>query len=297
MKYNDRFEPNKIEYSHKDKKYILSKYYIEVSRECYKYKGLKNKKNDILVYSTIVTGLNNNISDVFSYTNTDIAKRLAMNTREVRRAISNLEELKLIKVTHPSKNKRNIKVLIDLRYTRNGVGKGAQKGNFFKVYDRLFFYPLITKPMVHVYSHYLALTHDKDYPGFSTVSYKKVAETLGYSEKQIIDIIKDMVSIGIFKKISRNNSKAIRVEVNFSEKQPEEFQYEEDYKKEKEQQVEDFKKRKREEQEKRKLEEVAHKRKKEQASKNTNNGSNSQNEIVPTASKRIYTVDDNDFEW
>lgn len=295
-KYNDKFDPNDINFLPKENRYTLSNYYIEVSRECYRYEGLKNKKNDILVYSAVVTGLNNNISDVFSYTNADIGKRLAMNDREVRRAVSNLEELELIKVTHPSKNKRNIKVLVDLRYTHNGVGKGKKKGDFFKIYDRLFYYPLITKPMIHVYSHYLALTHVKDYPGFSTVSYRKVAEALGYSEKQIIDIINDMVSIGLFKKISRNNSKAISVAVDFSNKQPEESAYEEQYKQWHEQRVKDIVRQKKEEQEKERLEDIACKKKLEQKKENLEDVSVGQEKPTPTESKRIYTVDD-DFEW
>ena len=166
---------------------------------------------------------------MFSYPNSYIANRLAMNDREVRRAVSNLEELKLIKVTHPSGNKRNIKVLKDLRYPPKEARKRKKNKSVIKVYDRIFYYPLITKPMVHVYSYYLALNDIRDYGGHITVSYKKVADSLGYSEKQIINIVKDMKSIGLILKGIRKdkkNVKAVRLEVDFSKKQPEEIEYE-----------------------------------------------------------------------
>lgn len=242
-KYNDKFEPHYFDYSPNENKYSLSEYHIEVGRECYKYEGLKNKKNDILVYSAILAGLNNKTSYIFSYPNTFIANRLAMDTREVRRAISNLEELKLIKVTHPSGNKRNIKVIKDLRYPPKEAKKRKKNKSIIKVYDRLFYYPLITKPMVHVYSYYLALNNIKDYGGYITVSYKKVADSLGYSEKHVIEIIKEMKEIGlIFKNLHKykKNIKAVRLEVDFSKKQPEEIDYEKDKEKELENNPENY---------------------------------------------------------
>lgn len=234
-KYNDKFEPHNFEYSPNENKYSLSKYYIEVGRECYKYEGLKNKKNDILVYSTIVTGLNSKTSYMYSYTNSYIANRLAMNDREVRRAISNLEELKLITATHPSGSKKNIKVIKDLRYPPKEAGKRKKNKSIIKVYDRIFYYPLITKSMVHIYSYYLGLNNVERYQGYITVSYKKVAEALGYSEKHVIEIIKEMKEIGlIFKNLHKykKNVKAVRLEVDFSKKQPEEIAYEKDKEKE-----------------------------------------------------------------
>lgn len=113
--YKDKFEPW-IEYSYEEKKDICSSNYIEVGRECYHYEGLRNKKNSILVYSAILAGINNEMSDTFSYKNKVLADRLAMDDREVRRAIKDLEEIELVKVTHPTKNKRNIKIIKDLRY-------------------------------------------------------------------------------------------------------------------------------------------------------------------------------------
>lgn len=252
-KYNDEFSPRE-EYSFKDKRYSLSEYYIEVGRECYKHEGLKNKKNDILVYSAIQAGLNNSMSDVFSYTNTHIANRLNMDNREVRRAVSNLEELKLIKVSHPSGNKRNIKVLTDLRYPLRDNGKRSRKKSVIKVFDRIFYYPLITKSMVHVYSYYLALSNMPEYSEFNTVSYRKVAGALAYSEKQVIDIIKDMDSIGLIRKrVNKANkrSKAIFLEVDFSKKQPEEIVYEKLMNQREAKRLEEIERRKQEEQERR----------------------------------------------
>lgn len=252
-KYNDEFSPRE-EYSFKDKRYSLSDYYIEVGRDCYKYEGLKNKKNDILIYSSILAGLNNTMTETFSYTNTHIANRLNMDNREVRRAVSNLGELELIKVTHPSKNKRNIKVLTDLRYPLKGNGKRRRKKSIIKVYDRIFYYPLITKPMVHIYSYYLSLTNMPKYSEFNTVSYRKVAEALAYSEKQVIDIIKDMDSIGLIRKRknkSNQRSKAVMLDVDFSMKQPEEIVYEKLMNQREAKRLEEIERRKQEEQERR----------------------------------------------
>lgn len=226
--YKDKFNPIPV-YSSQEKRMVCSTNYIEVGRECYHYEGLKKKKNDILVYSAILAGLNNKLSNIFSYNNKYIASRLNINDSEVRRSIRNLKELELIKVTYPSKNKRNIKVLIDLRYPLNKIGKRKSKKSIIKVYDRLFYYPMITKQMVHVYSYYLGLTNIPNYIGFSTVSYKKVAEALGYSERQVISIMNDMQDIGLIKirhHRENKNIKAVKLEVNFSLKQPEVEDYE-----------------------------------------------------------------------
>ena len=226
--YKDKFNPIPV-YSSQEKRMVCSNNYIEVGRECYHYEGLKKKKNDILVYSAILAGLNNKLSNTFSYTNKYIANRLNINDSEVRRSIRNLKELELIKITYPCENKRNIKVLIDLRYPLNKVGKRNSKKSVIKVYDRLFYYPMITKPIVHVYSYYLGLTNIPNYIGFSTVSYKKVAEALGYSERQIISIMKDMQNIGLIKiryHKENKNIKAVKLVVDFSLKQPEEEEYE-----------------------------------------------------------------------
>lgn len=223
--YKDKFEPW-IEYSYEEKKDICSSNYIEVGRECYHYEGLRNKKNSILVYSAILAGLNNEMSDTFSYTNKVLADRLAMDDIEVRRAIKDLEEIELVKVTHPTKNKRNIKIIKDLRYPPQKLKKHKSKKSVIKVYDRIFFYSLITKPMVHVYSYYLALTSIPNYPGFSSTSYKKVADSLGYSEKQIMTILKKMEDIKLVKIVRHSNQKAVKIEVDFSKKQQEEMDYE-----------------------------------------------------------------------
>lgn len=226
--YKDKFNPIPI-YSLQEERIVCSSNYIEIGRECYHYEGLNKKKNDILVYSAILAGLNSEMSKVFSYTNKYIADRLNINDSEVRRSIKNLQELELIKVTHPSENKRNIIVLVDLRYPLNKIGKRKSKKSVIKVYDRIFYYPTITKPMVHVYSYYLGLTNIPNYIGFSTVSYKKVSEALGYSERQIISIMKDMQDIGIIKiryHKDNKNVKAVKLMVDFSLKQPEEEEYE-----------------------------------------------------------------------
>ena len=62
------------------------------------------------------------MSDTFSYTNKVLA-----DDREVRRAIKDLEEIELVKVTHPTKNKRNIKIIKDLRYPPQKLKKNKSK--------------------------------------------------------------------------------------------------------------------------------------------------------------------------
>ena len=123
--YKDKFEPW-IEYSYEEKKDICSSNYIEVGRECYHYEGLRNKKNSILVYSAILAGLNNEMSDTFSYTNKVLADRLAMDGREVRRAIKDLEEIELVKVTHVHKplaklNQARLGIEQETPYINSGV--------------------------------------------------------------------------------------------------------------------------------------------------------------------------------
>lgn len=74
--------------------------------------------------------------------------------------------------------------------------------------------------------YYLALTSIPNYPGFSSTSYKKVADSLGYSEKQIMTILKKMEDIKLVKIVRHSNQKAVKIEVDFSKKQQEEMDYE-----------------------------------------------------------------------
>ena len=108
--------------------------------------------------------------------------------------------------------------------------------------------------MVHVYSYYLALSNMPEYSEFNTVSYRKVAEALAYSEKQVIDIIKDMDSIGLIRKRknkSNQRSKAVMLDVDFSKKQPEEIVYEKLMNQREAKRLEEIERRKHEEQERR----------------------------------------------
>ena len=58
---------------------VPSKYFIEVPRVCYQMNELT--KTDILVYSAILAGLNNQMSNVFSYPNSVVADRLDIDAR------------------------------------------------------------------------------------------------------------------------------------------------------------------------------------------------------------------------
>ena len=90
----------------------VSNYYIEVGRLCYQYKGLKDSKVDILVYSAIVAATNGSQTDTVGYPSSVYADRLGMDVREVRRSIDHLEELGLISVKNKGSNQQ-IKVLVD----------------------------------------------------------------------------------------------------------------------------------------------------------------------------------------
>lgn len=196
--------------------------YIEVGRECYRHSELKRSKADILVYSAILAGMNNPHAYTFSYSSEEIGQRLSRDEREVRRSINNLENMGLISV-HRTSNKRSIQVVQDLRYPDGDKGKKS----IIKVYDRLFFYPNITLPMIHVYSYYLSLSQMSRYRDGCDVSYKTVAEALGYeSTKAIERCLADMERIGLIQIDKRANSKTVKLLVDFSQKQPEEIAYE-----------------------------------------------------------------------
>ena len=139
----------KQDYNPRDYYGELSDYYIEVGRACYQYEGLKDSKVDILVYSAIVAATNGSQTDTVGYPSSVYADRLGMDVREVRRSIDHLEELGLISVKNKGSNQQ-IKVLIDLR-----INEETGRKNIIKVFDRIFYYPLIKPTMVHVYSYYL----------------------------------------------------------------------------------------------------------------------------------------------
>ena len=211
-KYNGTYMPNIDIYGKP------SKYFMEVPRVCYQMEDLT--KNDILVYSAILAGLNNQVSDVFSYPNKIIAKRIAVDERQVRRSVNHLKEQGLITVSHLKGNRRHIRVKDDLR-----INKKTGNKNVIRVYDRIFSYPLITKPMVHVYSYYLSLGGMDRYQNGCNVVFDTVSKSLGYSKKQLIVILDEMVGIGLVQVERVGNRKNVKLLVDFSKEQPEERHY------------------------------------------------------------------------
>lgn len=202
--YKDEFHPKLSRYD---------SYFIEIPRECY---ARKMKKNDILVYSVILNGMNNKIASKFSYENSFIADTLGMNVSHVSRSIKSLEDLGLISIQRYN-NKRNITVLEDLR-TKDG------KKSFIKVYKRIFCYTLINKNMVHVYSYLLSLSQMDCYSKGIKITNKKIADALDYSEDRIRIILKEMAEIKLIKIDSLKNEKYITLLVDFSQEQKEEKQ-------------------------------------------------------------------------
>lgn len=210
--YNDEFEPDL--YLNMNP----SKYFMEIPRVCYQMKEFT--KTDILVYSAIMAGMNSGISDIFSYSNEVIEHRIRIDKRQIRRSISKLEEMGIISVSRKDHNHRDIKLIQDLR-----IDEVTGKKNVIQVYDRIFYYPLITKPMVHVYSYYLSLSRMERYRNGCNATYETVAKSLGYSKKQIISILGSMEAIGLIHIERVGNQKTVKLLVDFSKEQPEEKRF------------------------------------------------------------------------
>lgn len=212
----------KKDYNPRDYYGELSDYYIEVGRACYQYEGLKDSKVDILVYSAIVAATNGSQTDTVGYPSSVYADRLGMDVREVRRSIDHLEELGLISVKNKGSNQQ-IKVLIDLR-----INEETGRKNIIKVFDRIFYYPLIKPTMVHVYSYYLGLSNMEQYRERCTVDLDTVANTLGMSRATVKRLLEQMSDLGLLEVQEnkyRKNAPHVKLLVDFSKEQPEEAEY------------------------------------------------------------------------
>ena len=189
---------------------------------CYQYEGLKNSKVSILVYSAIVAATNGSQTDTVGYPSNMYADRLSMDVREVRRSIDHLEELGLISVKNKGTNQQ-ITVLIDLR-----INAETGKKNAIKVFDRIFYYPMIKPNMVHVYSYYQNLSNMKQYKERCTVDLDTVANTLGMSRatvKRLLNQLSDLGLLEVQENKYRKNAPHVKLLVDFSKEQPEEAEY------------------------------------------------------------------------
>ena len=131
------------------------------------------------------------VADTVGYPSSMYANRLGMDVRGVRRSIDHLEELGLLSVNNKGSNQQ-IKVLIDLR-----INAETGKKNTIKVFDRIFYYPLIKPSMVHVYSYYWGLSNMEQYREKCTVDLDTVANTLGMSRATVKRLLEQMSDLGL----------------------------------------------------------------------------------------------------
>ena len=213
MKYNEVYKPKITLYND------TSSFYIEIPRVCYNIKELS--KVDILVYSAILCSNNSERIQNTLYNISNISNRLNMQKSNVIRSIRKLEELGLIQIVEKNK-KKFIIILKDLRYDDKTNNKSV-----ILVYNRIFYYPLITKNMIHIYSYYLSNSNMSQFKNGNDTSFSYVSKVLNFSEKRLRENIKKMIDLGLFilERDKETKAKIIKVAVNFKYIQPEEKDY------------------------------------------------------------------------
>lgn len=220
-KYNDKFIPNSF-FRTSDKNSICNPFYMEVSDLCYLHQGIK-RKDDILIYSSLSSGFNDSEYDITDYSNDKIGKLLNIKQSEVEKSIDRLANLGLIKISKFSNGARNIKIDKDLRRLNLASPLNGSDKCSTKIYYRMFFYPEITKTMVHIYAYYWKLSRLRGYLGFSGINYNEVSDALGYSVKTISNTLEQMENIGLIKIDKRLN--AVILKIDFEHGQADEVSY------------------------------------------------------------------------
>lgn len=227
-KYDEEYYP--LTYTTKDgyERFWQSSY-LEVGRECCQYPGLKGDENTILVYSALLT-IRENLAyeslillkdmGMYYYDLPFIARLLNMNDLQINGSIRKLKDLGLISVWNCISPSIGIAINVDLRYTSNG------RKRIFRVYDRIFSYPQITKKMIMLYSYYLHLNETITIRRYRKVSYRSLALALGYSKKKIIYILNELENMGLITVIREYDPVLVIVDVNFAYIQPEEWRFE-----------------------------------------------------------------------
>lgn len=249
MLYNTIFEP--LTYISNDEgTEVCDSSYLEVGTKCFQHPDLKRDEETILVYSALLSIKDNPTSyllscrlrgipddpmkekmDIYFYDPEVIAFLLSMTTNAVLQSLKKLKETGLISILAYSYQSIGIKINEDLRCAHK-KGKSV-----IKIYNRIFFYPVITKEIAMVYSCYLQLCETLTFQDYVTRDYKKIARILGYSKQEIIHILNDMVHMGLVTIIKRSNLETVLLLVDFSQKQPEENIHEMRIKEQKEQET------------------------------------------------------------
>ena len=189
--------------------------FLEVPRACYQSNDFN--KNDILVYSIILSSTNDVRTTYCYYTNQSIAEKLNLSGNTVNNSISKLQKLGYIKIISKG-NKREIHPLMDLRYNE------SDNKSVIRIYYRIFWYPNIKPLMIHIYSYYLSFSHMDKYRTSCDIALSTVMKSLNISYKSLLNALNEMESLKLIKIIRKDKTHIVSIKllVDFSKVQVEE---------------------------------------------------------------------------
>ena len=189
--------------------------FLEVPRACYQSKDFT--KNDILVYSIILSSTNDVRTTYCYYTNQSIAEKLNLSDSTIERSISKLQKLGYIKIISKG-NKREIHPLIDLRYNE------SDNKSVIRIYYRIFWYPNIKPLMIHIYSYYLSFSNMDKYKTSCDIALSTIMKSLNISYKSLLTALNEMESLKLIKIIRKDKTHIVSIKllVDFSKVQIEE---------------------------------------------------------------------------
>ena len=189
--------------------------FLEVPRACYQSNDFN--KNDILVYSIILSSTNDIRTQYCYYTNQSIAEKLNLSDSTIERSISKLQKLGYIKIISKG-NKREIHPLIDLRYNE------SDSKSVIRIYYRIFWYPNIKPLMIHIYSYYLSFSNMDKYKTSCDIALSTIMKSLNISYKSLLTALNEMESLKLIKIIRKDKTHIVSIKllVDFSKVQIEE---------------------------------------------------------------------------
>ena len=189
--------------------------FLEVPRACYQSNDFT--KNDILVYSIILSSTNDVRTTYCYYTNQSIAEKLNLSSNTVNNSISKLQKLGYIKIISKG-NKREIHPLIDLRYNE------SDSKSVIRIYYRIFWYPSIKPLMIHIYSYYLSFSNMDKYKTSCDIALSTIMKSLNISYKSLLTALNEMESLKLIKIIRKDKTHIVSIKllVDFSKVQIEE---------------------------------------------------------------------------
>lgn len=190
--------------------------FLEIPRACYQSNDFT--KNDILVYSIILSSTNDEKTQYCYYTNQSIAEKINLSINTIKRSISKLQKLNYIKIVIKDNNKREIYPLIDLRYNE------SDNKSTIKIYYRLFWYPNIDITMIHIYSYYLSFSDMDKYKTSCDISLSTVSKSLNITYRALLKNLLEMEKLKLISIIRKKNGNIVSIKllVDFSKVQVEE---------------------------------------------------------------------------